>query len=153
MASKMGALADAVAAVLNQDPPPVALGVAAASTRRASWTSVQLETLKVAVVPGPADYQRITRKELTPVFATDLVFAKRVKPEVNAEVDAVAELAEATAEYFAATYDAALLTVGAGQARLAKPPEFVGPDEAAIESKLLTDNRTAMLVLRLTWWL
>lgn len=150
--SKMGQLADAVAAVLNQDPAPVALGVSAVATWRASWTTSQLGDLKVAVVPGPAEYRWTTRNTLTGVFATDIVLAKQVAPEIKSQPDAIAALAEAVAQHFATTYASTHLVDGALEAKLDDPPAFVGPDQAAIDSRLLTESRVALFVLRLIWW-
>jgi len=153
MASKMGAITDAVAAVLNQDPPPVAIGATAVPTWRASWTAVELAELRVAVTPGPAAYTRTSRATLLAVPSTDLIFAKRVDPTVNSQVDALAAIAEAAAEYFAETYASAHLVSGDVEAKLVEPPRFVSPDEAAVDAKLLGDQRVALLAVRLTWWM
>lgn len=164
MASRQAQLADAVAADLNQDPQPWTLPAGASElgavrTWRATWTRTELgvkadgtnTALKCAVTPGPAEYERVTRNTVRASFATDMIFCKAVDPAENTEVDAVASLAEEIAEWFASTYARADLAVGGSAAKLARAPEFVGPSEAAIDSKLLSEERVALIVVRLTW--
>lgn len=155
MASPIHPLADALKDWLNAARDPAwSQTFTAVRLWRAKWTLVELDTLRVAVVPGPVTWHSMDRSHELRRIALDILFGKKVAPNTNSAVDAIVDLMDEVATALGGVN----LTAGSKQFKCAsrKDPsepsrQFVDPEQMAIDEHTLSHSNAFLYGIRTTW--
>jgi hypothetical protein len=141
---RAGQIADAVVTELNAQS--FSQEFTSVRKYRVKYALTALQSLKVAVSPGPASFELLDRRRDDTQYATDVVFLKKIDPDSNTAVDALVELMEEIKDHFRAKG----LTAGS-TAIFCRSREFINPGDSLVDESLLKDSRTFVGVVRLQW--
>ncbi len=144
MSSRIVEIADAIVTSLvgadfSQDFTPVRKWIV-------EYSLVELATLRVTVVPGPATYDPINRNQDDQRHEMDIGVQQKIDPATNEPVDVLVELMEEIIEHFRPLS----LSAGSVTVRCIKR-ELIAPDQAAVDPKILKEKRAFTGVIRTTW--
>ncbi len=146
MSATITGICDAVAAALNATPNDWTLEFTAVRRYRARWNSVELASLQVAVVLGPVDFEVLNRERDKETVTADIVFAQAGDPDDNTQIDPIVAQMKQLATWFRHKELVAngtnIICVGRG---------FVSPENAMVDPRMLSQERTIVLVLRTEW--
>ena len=144
MSSRIAAIADAIVTGLNAED----MSQNYTATRRwyADWTLIELATLHVTVVPGPATYEVINRQQDDQRHEMDIAVQQKINPRDNKNVDVLVELMEEIIEYCRPLS----LTAGSVSVRCIMRA-LIAPDQAVVDPVILKEKRAFTGVIRTTW--
>jgi len=144
MACLAGQIADAVTTELNAES--WSQSFTAIRKYRARYALPDLQSLRVAVLLGPASFETLSRGRDDIHYAVDVAILKKINPDDNAQVDPLVELMEQIKDHFRGKG----LTADS-RAIFCMKREFVSPGEALIDDDHLSDDRTFAGAIRLNW--